>query len=118
MPKLPLFAGQPLDPGFVAALRAIFVQPEVGENMALINDLLDLHSDPHSPMSKRWAALSLNLGLTQSVMLDNFLMNTLTVPRLSGKRGAMRFQINQRLLAHAAAAGFNPCGGSRVTAYV
>ena len=106
MPKLPLFKDEPLNPDAVATLRHILAHPDVGENMALINELRELNVSPNSPMTERLAYFLIESGLLQSVMLQNFVVNNIGKP-LTGtsKVTTMQMQINQQLLAHTSAAG-------------
>ena len=105
MPKLPLFKDEPLNPDAVATLRYILEHPDIGENTALINELRELKINPNTPMTERLAYFLIESGLLQSVMLQNFVVNSIgTEITGTSKAATMRLQINQRLLAHAAAA--------------
>ncbi len=108
MPKLPLFQDQPLDPDAIEEFRILLTKPETPEDLALIDDLLDLHKNPHTPISERLASCVLDCGLLRSVMLENILCNSVGRPHMWGKTGAIQLQLNQRVLACAAAAGFLP----------
>ena len=105
MPKLPLFEGQPLDSDAVAAFRELLNKPEQAANMLVIDSLLDIHNNPESPPSEPLILFVIDSGILGNQLLQNFIFNAQSHD-LIGKRATMRLQINQRVLAHAAAAGF------------
>jgi hypothetical protein len=111
MPKLPLFENEPLNPEGIVAMRQLFAHPEKGENMALIDDLLDLHANPAESMTERLFWFVAENGLIPGPILRNMLSNSIGY-RLEGKRAQMRLEMHQRVLAYAAAAGFLPLKGS------
>jgi hypothetical protein len=110
VPKFPLFKNEPLNQGIIAKLRVIRERPKAEENATLLNDLALLRRDPESPMSERLADFAIDFGLLPNSALSNFLINTIDQPRMTGKPGAMRIEINEWILAHAAAASLNFSG--------
>ena len=110
MPKLPLFQCEPLAGEAIASFRHLFENPEEGGNMDLITDLLDLHRAPNSPITEELAYFVLESGLlrSSSSSVQNFMCNTAGRLARPGKQAQMQRQINHRILACAAAAGFLP----------
>ena len=108
MPKFPLFENHALQPAAVETIRRILTNPGTANNMAIIDELLDLHPHPEHRMPPLLTSLMSELDtLNISKYWLNNLQDTAT-DRLSPFRARLRLEINQWLLAHAAAAGFLP----------
>ena len=106
MPRLPLFQGEPLHPNGIESFRYLFDNPEEGSNMQIITDLLDLSNDPSLPITDDLALFVVSSGLIRSPVLLSFIGSNVGRVHPPGKRREMLLQINERILACAAAAGF------------
>lgn len=109
----PFFKHQPLDYGVVDQLRSVLTHPDFGENMDLIDDMLDLHADPCSPMADRLQEYVEQTGFYLRVYQLNSLLAGWVGVQLEHSPERALEEVNQWFLQHAEAAGFLPAPRAR-----